>query len=109
MEDKSLVQRKLLTLFQIHKQITTMNKHVETLLASLADTSRGQNDIRADAPAYNDRDTQTLVRAVVNGESLRPTRIGPVEATQSTAASSSSTSTSANSRTSGASPTMQRR
>lgn len=59
-----------------------MNKHVETLLINLGDNARSQSDARSDAPAYNDRDTQTLVRAVVNGEGLRPSRSTAVEGSQ---------------------------
>lgn len=62
------------TFDQVNKQIVAMNKHLESLLNSLADNARSQADAHADVPTYNNHDTQKLVRAVINGEGLRPTR-----------------------------------
>lgn len=59
---------------QVNKQIVAMNKHLESLLNSLADNARSQAGAHADVPTYNNHDTQKLVRAVINGEGLRPTR-----------------------------------
>lgn len=92
----------------INKQITSMNKHADALLTNLTDSTRSQVDNRTDTPAYNDRDTQTLVRAVVNGESLRPSRAA--EGAQPGAAASAGSTASATSRApSTASPPLQRR
>lgn len=59
---------------QVNKQILAMNKHIETLLSSLAENARSQAELQQDVPTYNNQDTQKLVRAVVNGEGLRPSR-----------------------------------
>lgn len=64
------------TFDQVNKQILAMNKHVESLLSALADNARNQADAHTDTPTYNNQDTQKLVRAVVNGEGLRPSRGG---------------------------------
>lgn len=70
-----------------------MNKHLESLLNSLADNARSQADAHADVPTYNNHDTQKLVRAVINGEGLRPTRGGvSTESTQQNASAPSTTS-----------------
>lgn len=60
--------------FQVNKQILAMNKHIETLLASMAENARSQAEIQQDIPTYSSQDTQKLVRAVVNGEGLRPSK-----------------------------------
>ncbi|MFH4973557.1 hypothetical protein AB6A40_000266 [Gnathostoma spinigerum] len=62
------------TFDQINKQILAMNKHVESLLSALSESARGLSELHTDTPTYNNQDTQRLVRAVVNGEGLRPTR-----------------------------------
>ncbi|VDN35347.1 unnamed protein product [Gongylonema pulchrum] len=59
---------------QVNKQILAMNKHIETLLASLAENARTQAEVHQDVPTYNNQDTQKLVRAIINGEGLRPSR-----------------------------------
>lgn len=51
-----------------------MNKHIETLLASMAENARNQAEIQQDIPTYNSQDTQKLVRAIVNGEGVRPSK-----------------------------------
>uniref|UniRef100_A0A0R3S627 SMP domain-containing protein n=1 Tax=Elaeophora elaphi TaxID=1147741 RepID=A0A0R3S627_9BILA len=57
-----------------------MNKHIETLLASMAENARSQAEIQQDVPTYSSQDTQKLVRAVVNGEGLRPSKsLAPTE------------------------------
>ncbi|VBB25209.1 unnamed protein product [Acanthocheilonema viteae] len=68
------------TFDQVNKQILAMNKHVETLLASMAENARSQAEIQQDIPTYSNQDTQKLVRAVVNGEGLRPSKtLAPTE------------------------------
>ncbi|VDK64859.1 unnamed protein product [Onchocerca ochengi] len=62
------------TFDQINKQILAMNKHIETLLASMAENARNQAEIQQDIPTYNSQDTQKLVRAIVNGEGVRPSK-----------------------------------
>lgn len=51
-----------------------MNKHIETLLASMVENARSQAEIQQDVSTYSSQDTQKLVRAVVNGEGLRPSK-----------------------------------
>ncbi|VDM44376.1 unnamed protein product [Toxocara canis] len=79
------------TFDQVNKQIAAMNKHLESLLNSLADNARSQADAHVDVPIYNNQDTQKLVRAVINGEGLRPTR-GGVSAENASQAGSTSAS-----------------
>lgn len=67
-----------------------MNKHIESLLSSLAENARNQVEMQQDVPTYNDQDTQKLVRAVVNGEGLRPTRSSMNEGQTSTGSTTSS-------------------
>lgn len=62
------------TFDQVNKQILAMNKHIETLLTSMAENARSQAEIQQDIPTYNSQDTQKLVRAIVNGEGLRPSK-----------------------------------
>lgn len=51
-----------------------MNKHIETLLTSIIENAKSQADAHIDTPTYDNQDTQKLVRAIVNGEGLRPSR-----------------------------------
>lgn len=40
----------------------------------MAENARNQAEIQQDIPTYSSQDTQKLVRAVVNGEGLRPSK-----------------------------------
>ncbi|KAM3719347.1 Mediator of RNA polymerase II transcription subunit [Dirofilaria immitis] len=62
------------TFDQVNKQILAMNKHIETLLLSMAENARNQAETQQDIPTYSNQDTQKLVRAVVNGEGVRPSK-----------------------------------
>ncbi|VDN07612.1 unnamed protein product [Thelazia callipaeda] len=83
-----------------------MNKHIETLLTSLAENARNQAEMQQDLCTFNNQDTQKLVRALVNGEGLRPTRTA---ASNDGTSASGSGSSQSNARQPGTTTSPQRR
>uniref|UniRef100_A0A914UQ14 Mediator of RNA polymerase II transcription subunit 8 n=1 Tax=Plectus sambesii TaxID=2011161 RepID=A0A914UQ14_9BILA len=79
-DEKAILNEKTQKQFETcQKQIQTLNKHIDSLIGQLTESSRQSSEKNQETKTYNDMDTRQLVKAIMNGEQLRPNQSQPMQ------------------------------